>query len=239
MTCDRRPETLAEQMALDETGVPEPERVRRQEALQAHLHDCKDCRQALQAFERVAAELTQWSEQLPPDWDREALIGQEGPPGRSASSGLWRLWQWAPVAASLVLALAVVFNLQIERHDSGWQLAFAGDGASVTAEQLDQTLQAFAAEQQQQREQDLEVMLTAFAREQGEESRQLIHAAVKEMSDLNRESFEQLVDWVEIQRRRDLQLLEASFRDMLEREQQTVQSLQRLASHVQLQSVQR
>ena len=239
MTCDRTADSLAEQMALNESGVAEPERVRRQNALQAHLHDCEDCQQALQAFDLVEAQLSQWSEQAPPDWDRAALIGQEPLPRRSGSRGHWPFWQWAPLAASLVLALAVVFNLQIERHDSGWQIAFAGAGTSGSAEQLDQRLQAFAAEQQQQREQEFEVMLAAFAREQGEENRQLLQAAVEEMSDLNRESFDQLVDWIEIQRRRDLQLMEASFRDMLEREQQTVQSLQRLASHVQLQSVQR
>jgi len=201
MTCPRSPETVANLLNDNLTPV-------QRTAAEAHLANCAHCRDALAALEGLPGSLLVWQDQAVPKWDRRQAARRQKHDVPGAS---WSWWQWAPVMASLVLALAVVFNLQISRTDDGFTVAFGGAASPVADAQVLESLVAQYSEQQ------LQVM----------------NGALSEFADSTASSLEDVVRWIERQRQQDMQMLEASFQEMLEREYETVRSVQQLATYVQ------
>lgn len=166
-----------------------------------HIAVCPDCQAELAGLEPVTARLRQWREQPVPAWNRR-------PQGRAPFwRNLWLRWQWAPLAASMVLALAVVFNVRVGVNGDGWQIAF-GDTSAPS-----------------------EAALTSLE----ERWQQALANTERELADETVRHIESVVQWVEERREADLQMLEASFDQMLEREYETAQSVRQLASYVQYQ----
>ncbi len=201
MTCPRSPETVAN---LLDDSLPPVQRT----AAEAHLANCAACRDALAALEDLPNSLLAWQEQAVPGWDRRqaARAHKQGVSGAS-----WSWWQWAPMMASLVLALAVVFNVQISHTNAGFTIAFGGAAAPAAEAQALESLVARYNEQQ------LQVM----------------NETLSQFADSAAAGLEDVVRWIERQRQQDMQLLEASFQEMLEREYETVRSVQQLAMYVQ------
>lgn len=82
-----------------------------------HLEACPNCRERMEAFQRVRTDLDEWeTEEVPP---RIAFVGL--PPWRRATSSVWT--RRLAVAASFILGIVVtgaLVNLEIERTADGW-----------------------------------------------------------------------------------------------------------------------
>jgi len=199
---DDRTCRLTPQMMADHLGSPPGGTASRKAA--RHIESCPDCRAELAALEPVSAHLRQWREQPVPDWNRH---------GRTRSDVLRKLvlrWQWAPLAASMVLALAVVFNVQVSGGDDGWSVVFGTPPARPDAVPDPAPLAELEAGWQQE-----------LARTE------------RRLTDETARQIESVLEWVDSRREADLRMLEASFQEMLEREYQTARSVQQLVSYVQ------
>lgn len=188
--------------------------------LAQHLHSCDSCRQQLLAMEAVLSGLHQWQDQAVPEWDR-SLGGEAGLPGRASKPRsksrytdrypYWpgfAIWRWSPLAMSAVLALAVLFNMQLSVSGSGLDISF-GNSAEINS--------LLATQREQQREETL-AMLTALT---------------EQMNTANSQNLQQVVQYFEQQRERDMQMLEAGYQQLLDSDYQTIRSVQQLVSYVQ------
>lgn len=110
-TCRRTPHVMADHLGSRPGSAAGREAAR-------HIAECPDCQAELATLEPVSTRLRQWREQPVPAWNRR-------PQGRAPFwRDRWLRWQWAPLAVSMVLALAVLFNVQVGMGESGWQVAF-------------------------------------------------------------------------------------------------------------------
>jgi len=208
MTCPKSPETVANY--LDGSLSP----VQRA-AVDAHLANCQECRREVALLSDIPSWFSQWQEQPVPRWDRRAVTRGEQLVSR------WLPWlQWAPAMASLVLVMAVVFNLQFSRDADGFTVAFGGEAQVLDEARLMELVEQFSEHQAQQQ-------------------MRVMNAALTEFADSTANSLDDIIVWFETQRQQDMQMLEASFQEMLEREYETVRSMQQLASYVQSTSAMR
>lgn len=109
---------------------------------------------------------------------------------------------------SAVLALAVLFNMQLSVSGSGLDISF-GNSAEINS--------LLATQREQQREETL-AMLTALT---------------EQMNTANSQNLQQVVQYFEQQRERDMQMLEAGYQQLLDSDYQTIRSVQQLVSYVQ------
>lgn len=192
--CKRTPQIMADYLGA------RPGSMAAREAA-GHVADCPHCQAELSGLEPVTARLRQWREQPAPDWNRRPQGSV--PFWRSQ----WLRWQWAPLAASMALALAVVFNVHVAVDEAGWQVSLGAPAAPP------------------------ELALNALE----ERWQQALARTERQLAGETMQHIESVVQWVEERREADLQMLEASFEQMLEREYETAQSVRQLASYVQYQ----
>lgn len=129
MSCPRITETIANHFELQLPAAA------RQEHLQ-HLQQCSECRQEIAGMQSVSDLMEQWQKQPLPEWDRGAIVrphsSRKPLPRRSS---LWTgLARWAPLAASVVLAVAVLADTRLQVSDDGWSISF---GASTDSQQAE------------------------------------------------------------------------------------------------------
>jgi len=199
------------------------------QTVQQHVAHCEDCRAEVALLAPAQKTLLAWQNESVPDWDRVKGQGQGHGNGPAAHNHRKRLhkrragpsWvdvrRWIPLAASLVLSVAVLTQTRLDVSGEGWRLSFGSSTAERQLAQLDLYLAEQASVQQQQNQRVLETALQQF-------------------SNSTADSLYQLVDWYEQQRELDMQRLEAGFQQMLERDYQTVNSVQQLASFVRYQN---
>ena len=180
-----------------------------------HLSDCHQCRQQLAAFGGIPQILGQWQTQSVPEWDRAGIMrpaaARKTLPQRVAVTG--GIVRWAPLAASLVLAVAVLAQTRIEVTDAGWSLSFGGHSGALDSAELADYLAQHAEMQQTQ-------------------TRQWVEAALRVHGETTADSVYQWMTWMEQQRDQDVQRMEAGFQQLLDRDFQTVDSMRQLASYV-------
>tara|TARA_R100001039_G_scaffold35099_1_gene29974 strand:- start:4836 stop:5426 length:591 start_codon:yes stop_codon:yes gene_type:complete len=192
--------------------------------VQQHLAACADCRAELALLAPAQEMLLSWQHEPAPDWERShaqsqplAAPAHRPPlPGRHARLSWKDAGRWVPLAASLVLSVAVLTQTRLDVSEQGWQLSFGGDASNVSWPQLDAYMAAQASLQQQQ-------------------NQQMLESALQQFGDNTADTLVQLVDWFEQQRELDIQRMEAGFQQLLDRDYQTVNSVQQLASYVQFQ----
>ncbi|ALO45866.1 anti-sigma factor family protein [Pseudohongiella spirulinae] len=215
MNCQHTPILVADYLG----GQLAPER---RLEIEAHLAACEICRCEVESLRPTLELLENYVPGETPEWDRKAsavpIVNDPGV-GRRVTNWL----HWASLAASCVLATALVLQLNVQRDSDGWALSIGGQGseaapgeAFVTDQQLRDYLAVFAEEQRQETQQDLQQALTRF-------------------SETSSDSMMQLVQYLERQRELDIQRMEAGFQQMLDSNFQTVNSVQQLASYVQYQ----
>ena len=227
MSCDQTPHLIADY--FDDHA----DAARRQQ-IDQHLLGCADCQQAVHELSPAAVMLAQWRDEPVPQWKPARIMQQDkgmasspnsrhdegGQRPAAESAGRARWLQWGPLAASLVMAVAVVFQVQINVNDQGWQLSFAGrDGATMQTQSLDNYLADFAEQQQLA-------------------NQQMVEQALAQFGETSADSLVQLVQYIEQQREQDMRQMEAGFRQLLNRNYQTVNSVQQLTSFVQYQEAQ-
>jgi len=193
--------------------------------LEQHLASCEDCRQEVVLLQQIPAQLNHWQDVAVPSWDRQQaarpIVARTTLPQRRSR---WRkLADWMPLAASLVLAVAVVTQTRLQVSDDGWTLSFGGvmpassmQVASVDMEQINALLAAHAEQAQSQQE----------------ATRQWVEAALRTHGEASADNLMEWVNWMEQQRQQDVQRMEAGFQQLLDRDFQTVDSVRQLASYV-------
>lgn len=152
MKCERTAEALAAHMGTGNGSLDGVSRDQPDEALRVHLASCADCQEELAGIEMVQTNLAHWRDQAVPEWDRRsALQGADGRDWRDWSSAVAWLsrWQWAPLAVSLVLALSVVFNVQVERSADSFTVSFGSTTSDVETAQVREQVRDHVQEQLQ------------------------------------------------------------------------------------------
>lgn len=218
MSCPKTPEILSDYF---DAGISEPAR----QQIQAHIDGCAVCRAELAQLKPVTSMLQGWHSEAVPEWNRAAAKGSaiSHTPDRAARKPLhrsarwWTAWpQWAPLAASVMLAVAVLTQTSVSVSDEGWSVSFGGSATELQLAQLDAYLARHAEYQQ-------------------EVNQQMIEVALQQFGENTAENLYQMVTWFEEQRELDLRRMEAGFQQILDRDYQTVSSMQQLASFVQFQ----
>ncbi|MDX1490832.1 MAG: hypothetical protein R3332_06065 [Pseudohongiellaceae bacterium] len=216
MSCERTSEIVAS--FFDDALAP----VQRQ-ANEAHVSSCAHCRVQLADARLVQARLASYKEEAVPNWSRSAVLAKEKPKTN------WRdwlgAWQWAPLACSFLLALGVVFNVEISSSDSGFVVAF-GQSSGVSQQELDQRIQKLSA---------------SLERQQGDVQLQMLETVVenvmRQYDENSSRNLEQVIEYFDLQRQQDLQLLQSSYQQLADSDYETIRSVQQLASYVQYQGL--
>lgn len=198
MTCHKTELLITEYLEADLSG-------RQRAILEQHLRECSHCRQELDAAQKTQAQLRTWRDEPVPHWNRvpESLVRPAKP--RSVA-GLFG-WQWAPLAVSLVLALAVLAQLA-----------------------------RFEGQQRQQQEERLQALTVRMEERQDAANVQLMESVVSQFGETTSRSLEQVIAYFEEQRQQDLQVLQSSYQQLADSDYQTIRSVQQLATYVQYQA---
>ncbi|MDO9476949.1 MAG: hypothetical protein Q7L07_09565 [Pseudohongiella sp.] len=122
------------------------------------------------------------------------------------------LAQWLPLAASVVLTIAVFSQTRLEVNEQGWSVSF-GTSSTLDAQQLDD-------------------YLAAYSRAQEADTREWVQSALKTHGETTADSVYQWMTYMEQQRELDIKRMEAGFEQLLDRDFQTVDSVRQLASYV-------
>lgn len=180
-----------------------------------HLDACRFCQQDLIVMRKVSAELLRWQPLPVPDWDRSGMIRTTTARKSLSSRPLkWSVIQrWLPLAASLVLGVAVIAQSSLTVGPQGWSLSLGSQSSGLTAAQLDEVLTTFAQSQQLQ-------------------TRQWVESALQTHAESTADSVYQWMTYMEQQRAADVQRMESGFEQLLNRDFQTVDSVRQLASYV-------
>ena len=200
--------------------------------LMEHLSHCSECADLDVARQLLSESALEWEDQKPPEWDRIPMGFQHSRPTP------WL--QWAPLAACLLMAVLVVFRVEIRMDDSGFHLVQAGiSGSSDEAE-----LQADFQE-------DLQNYVDEALRKQGETTvlqfEQLLATYTNQQKENLRLTVDELTELTRGQRRQDLQMLTSQWSEqrmgdldelerrinyLLERQNRTSSNLVQLAEYV-------
>jgi hypothetical protein len=221
MACERTATLVADH--FDDTLVP-----LQREALDQHARHCADCAQALDEARQTHAHLRTWQPQRVPAWSRPAL--PSAPQKRSRLRWAW--WQWAPLAVSCVLALAVVLNVQISTGSQGMAIRFGASSTPDTA-QLEARLAAFDAQYQAALQTLTQTLMQQQATDNARLMEAVIDSVVEQFGDSTARSLEQVIAYFESQREQDLQLLQASYQQLADSDYATIRSVEQLAMLVQ------
>jgi len=217
MSCQQTPEIVADH--LDIRLSPQA-----RQAVEQHLAGCADCRAEVALLSPVQEMLSTWRDEAVPAWDHGQARAQthmtqghrHSLPRRHGRLSWQNVGRWIPLAASLLLSVAVLTQTRLQVSDQGWQISFGGSANDASLQQLDAYIAAQASLQQQQ-------------------NQQMLESALQQFGDSTADTLVQLVDWFEQQRELDIQRMEAGFQQLLDRDYQTVNSVQQLASYVQYQ----
>lgn len=205
---------------------------RTRQAIETHMQACGTCRAAVAEAQLVNAQLRQWQDEAVPQWQRVPRELRSRPEERKLRVSFWA--QWAPLAAACVLALAFVFNVQLQVNDNGFSVAF-GAQRGVDAEQLAARLVQFEQEQRAQQAQALQALNASIEQRQADSNAQLLQTVITQFGDSTTRSLQQVMVYFEAQRQEDLALMQASYQRLVDSDYQTVRSMQQLANYVQYQ----
>ncbi len=201
-------------------------------AIEAHVHACADCSAAVADAQVVEAALRQWQDEAVPQWQR---IPQQLRTKAREEKPRMSFWgQWATLASAFMLALAVMFNVQVSVNSDGFSVAFGG-ASGLSSDALAAQLAEFEQAQRQAQEQTLQALSASIEERQVNSNARLLQTVIEQFGDSTARSIEQVMAYFEAQRQEDLQLMEASYQRLVDSDFQTVQSMQQLANYVQYQ----
>ncbi|MGJ8689715.1 MAG: anti-sigma factor family protein [Gammaproteobacteria bacterium] len=206
--------------------------VQAREAVDAHLHTCAVCTAAVADAKAVGAHLRQWQDEAVPQWQRVPSQLHAKPKQDKPRFSFWG--QWAPLASAFMLALAVLFNVQFDVSDNGFNVSF-GANNGVDAESIALQLAQFEQAQRQVQSDTLQALSASIQERQVNSNAQLLETVIEQFGDSTTRSIEQVMAYFEAQRQEDLQLMEASYQRLIDSDFQTVRSVQQLANYVQYQ----
>ncbi len=200
--------------------------------VQMHVDSCPDCSAALTQAQAVEAHLRQWQDEAVPQWQRIPTQLHSKPRAVKPRFSFWG--QWAPLAGAFVLAVAVMFNVQVSLNADGFNVAFGQQGG-LSSEAVAMQLAQFEQTQRQAQEQALQALNASIEERQVNSNARLLETVIEQLGDSTSRSIEQVMAYFEAQRQEDLQLMEASYQRLVDSDFQTVRSMQQLANYVQYQ----
>ena len=201
-------------------------------AMETHLQSCADCQEALAEAKSINAHLRQWQDEPVPQWQRVPKQLRDKSTSARPRFSFWG--QWAPLAGAFVMAVAVLFNVQLQVQDNGFTLAFGGNGG-VDASSVAAQLAQFESEQRAAQQQALQVLSAQFEERQTDSNARLLETVIEQFGDSTTRSLEQVMAYFESQRQQDLQLMQSSYQRLADSDFQTIRSMQQLANYVQYQ----
>ncbi len=221
MSCPRTPHLLSEY--FDETQSP----LARQE-MERHLKKCQACSDELTSLLLAKSSLERWQTQRVPRWDRTVPLFKAEHRREGLQRRNW-ITQWFPTAASLAMLVLVLFNVEFYRDENGFRLVF---GASATANSQAQ-LERFRTEQRQQQEQLMSQYLARLDERQENNNLRLMQVVLDEARQISAENFEQIYTYFEQQRQLDMETVQVSYQQLLDRDFETLRTMQQLAGVMQ------
>ncbi|MES3007482.1 MAG: zf-HC2 domain-containing protein [Pseudomonadota bacterium] len=231
MTCKQTTALVVEYLESDLSAA-------QRSILEHHLRDCVHCRQELASVQQTQASLRSWQEEPVPQWNRIPASLQ--PTEKRHRSPTLFGWQWVPLAASFLLALAVLLNVQISTTPDGIVVAFGGAAgvseAGVSEVDVTEQLARFEEQQQQLQEEQLQAFTVRMEERQDAANARLMETMVSQFGETTSRSLEQVIAYVEEQRERDLQVLQSSYQQLADSDYETIRSVQQLATYVQYQA---
>lgn len=204
-------------------------------AIEAHLQSCADCQEALAQAKSINAHLRQWQDETVPNWQRIPTQLQSKPIPTRPRLPFWG--QWAPLGGAFMVALAVMFNVQLQIADNGFTIAF-GANAAVDVDAIAAQLAQFEAEQRTAQQQTLQALSVQIEERQAGNNARLLEAVIEQFGASTTRSLEQVMSYFEAQRAEDLEMMRSSYQRLADSDFQTIRSMQQLANYVQYQGSQ-
>lgn len=204
-------------------------------ALEAHLQVCAQCQEALADAKSMKAHLRQWQDEAVPQWQRVPKQLQDKTAPSQPRFSFWG--QWAPLAGAFVMAVAVMFNVQLQVEDERFTFAFGGS-AGIDADSIATQLAQFETDQRAAQQQTLQALSAQIEERQATSNARLLETVIEQFGDSTTRSLEQVMAYFEAQRQEDLQLLQSSYQRLADSDFQTIRSVQQLANYVQYQGSQ-
>ncbi len=206
--------------------------LQQRKALENHLQGCAECQEALAHAKSVAAHLRQWQDAPVPHWQRVPDVFTSATKRDRPRFSFWG--QWAPLAGAFVMAVAVMFNVQLQLGDNGFTVAFGGN-SGADAELVAAQLAQFESEQRAAQEQTLLALRAEIEERQSNSNARLLETVIEQFGTSTTRSLEQVMAYFEAQRQEDLQLMQSSYQRLADSDFQTIRSMQQLANYVQYQ----
>ena len=206
--------------------------LQQRKAMETHLQNCADCQEALAEAKSINVHLRQWQDEPVPQWQRiPKQLHVKSEPARPRFS-FWG--QWAPLAGAFMMAVAVMFNVQLQVQDNGFSIAFGG-GSGIDAGVIAAQLEEFENEQRAAQQQTLQLLTAQLEERQAGNNARLLETVIEQFGDSTTRSLEQVMAYFEAQRQQDLQLMQTSYQRLADSDFQTIRSMQQLANYVQYQ----
>ena len=216
MTCEKSPYVVA--TLLDELSSSAE-----REQLRSHVSECAHCSVQLEEARVVQQKISTWQDAPVPHWVRSSMVKP-----KQESVQWWQrfsLWQWAPLACSFLLALGVIFNVEFHKSNDGFVVVFGASGG-VTQQQVQEQISRLSAQLDAQREADsLRLVET------------VVGNVMRQYDENNSRNLEQVIEYFDLQRQQDLQLLQSGYQQLADSDYETIRSVQQLASYVQYQGL--
>jgi len=204
-------------------------------ALEAHLQVCADCQQALADAKSIKAHLRHWQDEPVPQWQSVPKQLQDKSAPVKPRFSFWG--QWAPLAGAFVMAVAVMFNVQLQVEDNSFTFAF-GSNAGIDAHKITAQLAQFETVQRALQQQTLQELSSQIENRQASNNTRLLETVIEQFGDSTTRSLEQVMAYFEAQRQEDLRRMQTSYQRLADSDFQTIRSMQQLANYVQYQGSQ-
>lgn len=216
MTCERSSEIV---IGLFDARISKLESAE----FAAHLQVCPYCQAQVDDAQLVQARLASWQDEPVPNWRRSAMVTSR--PETVDWRQRFAFWQWAPLACSFLLALGVILNVEIRSTNEGFVVAF-GQSAGVSREEVQEQLAALEKNFESRKEEESLRMIET-----------VLGNVMRQYDDNNSRNLEQVIEYFDLQRQQDLQLLQSGYQQLADSDYETIRSVQQLANYVQYQGL--
>jgi hypothetical protein len=165
-----------------------------QQQFEQLLTEDKELAERVATATQIRQAAGEYSPQAVPCWQPQAIVPQQ------QFAKPWRGWLPLSFATSMLAIVMVLLQVEIQWHEQGMMISFAGKGAEQQiARQVDSRLAAFEQQQQQQ----LAAYVSDLEQRQQQASMQLANYLLTSSRTERREDFAELIKYVNEQRSDD------------------------------------
>jgi len=201
------------------------------ELLQNHLAQCSHCSDELAGLIQARNRLNSWQDEYVPSWDRGKFYfeAKKKIPWGFAP-GFWL--QWGPVMASVVLVVAVAFNVEISKTSGGFAVAFGGNSSNGNSEYINQQLMEFEQRQMDAQREEFQSYIARLEERQDNNNIRLMQAVLEQTQQNTTQTVEQIYTYFEEQRQLDRRSMELDYQILADSDFQIERSMQSMLEFV-------